>query len=158
MTSEAPRRRRAPRTQIHPRLTAELGARLRDFANGKGVTQGAVIQDALATYFDGGNDRAAVLARLDRQSQALARLRKDFYVLGEAFGVFVQIWFAHAPRIQDAERAGAERAALSRFEQFAEHVAARIGSGKWVMHELGRKRGGEADELEATTSVDGNGV
>jgi hypothetical protein len=143
------RRRRGPRTQVHPRLTAELGKRLRDFAKGKGASHGSVVQDALTAYFDGSSDSAVVLRRLDRLYRYFARVQRDVNVLAEAFSVYVQVWLAHTPRIEEPDRAKAESTALARFEQFAEHVATRVGSGKWMLDELARRGApGDTDASE----------
>ena len=146
MTGRLSRRPRGPRTQVHPRLTADLGKRLRDFAKGKGASHGSVVQDALTAYFDGTSDSAVILRRLDRLYRSFARVQRDVNVLAEAFSVFVQVWLAHTPRIDEPDRAKAERTALARFEQFAEHVSMRVGAGKWTLDELARRAGPDDDD------------
>lgn len=139
-------RPRVKRTQIHPRLPADLGKRLRAFASGKGASQGSVIQAALTKYLDDANDGTLIMRRLDRLSRGVARAHRDVRVVAEAFAVFVQVWLAHTPRIPDAEKTKAERVALARFAQFTEHVAARIASGRSVVADLVRDEDGAAVE------------
>ena len=129
--------------QIHPRLPRELVRRTRGYASGKGASQSAVIQAALDKYLGDANDGTVIVRRLDRVSRAVVGLRRDVGVVAEALGVFVQVWLAHTPRIADADRASAEKAALARFAQFTEHVAVRFASGQSFMSELVRD-----DELE----------
>ena len=139
-------RRPVARSQIHPRLSADLGKRLRTFAAGKGSSQNSVVQAALVKYLDDANDGTLIIRRLDRLSRAVGRVHRDVTVLADALAVYVQVWLAHTPRIPDSERAGAERVALARFAQFTEHVAARVASGKSVMADLARRTDGPDDD------------
>ena len=97
-------RPRAPRTQIHPRLPAELGDRLRDVARGRGASQGSVIQEALARYLDTSKDDQVIIRRLDRLYRSVARLQRDMNVVAEALTVYVQVWLAHTPRLRAVSR------------------------------------------------------
>ena len=139
-------RQRTPRAQIHPRLSADLGKRLRTFAAGKGSSQNSVVQAALVKYLDDANDGTLIIRRLDRLSRAVGRVHRDVTVLADALAVYVQVWLAHTPRIPDGERARAERVALARFAQFTEHVAARVASGKSVMADLAREKDAPDDD------------
>jgi hypothetical protein len=138
--------------QIHPRLPRELVGRMRGYASGKGASQSAVIQTALEKYLADANDATMVIRRLDRVSRAVGGLRRDVGVVADALGVFVQVWLAHTPRIADADRPGAEKAAHARFAQFTEHVASRFASGRSFMSELVR----DAD-LDDPEALGGNG-
>ena len=145
------------RSQIHPRLSADLGKRLRTFAAGKGSSQNSVVQAALVKYLDDANDGTLIMRRLDRLSRALGRVHRDVTVLADALAVYVQVWLAHTPRIPDSERAGAERVALARFAQFTEHVAARVASGKSAIADLARATDGPDDDdpTDATNEKEG---
>lgn len=135
--------------QIHPRLPRELVRRMRGYASGKGASQSAVIQTALEKYLADATDATMIARRLDRVSRAMTGVRRDVGVLADAIGVYVQVWLAHTPRIADAERPGAEKAALARFAQFTEHVATRFATGQSFMSDL--VRDADLDEVEGRT-------
>jgi hypothetical protein len=128
--------RPSQRIQVHTRLPTDLSARLRTFASGKGSSQNSIVQKALKKYLDDSLDGPLILRRLDRLSRAVTRLHRDVTVIADALAVFVQIYLAHTPRLLESEKRSAEKAALERFEQFAENVAARVASGRSVLKKL----------------------
>ncbi len=119
------------RDQIFPYLAPSLRKRLRVYASRRGSTESSVVERALVDYLDGDvTDRALILRRLDRQNRGIAVLKRDVELLAQGFGVFVQLWFAHTPRIADASRAAAEKEALRRYSQFLDHVVSEIAAGR----------------------------
>lgn len=107
----------------------ELRKRIRQYATKKGVSESSVANAALIRYLDDTNDAPLILRRLHKIDDNLERSRRDNDVLSEAFAVFVQLWFAHTPRLADSEKPGAEHSALRRFRDYAEHVAEKVASG-----------------------------
>jgi hypothetical protein len=119
------------RDQIFPYLTPALRKLLRLYSTRRGSTESSVVERALVDYLDGDvTDRALILRRLDRQSRGLTTLQRDVELLAQGFGVFVQLWFAHTPRIADDSRAAAEKEALRRYSQFLDHVVSEIAAGR----------------------------
>jgi len=119
------------RDQIFPYLTPALRKRLRLYASRRGATESSVVERALVDYLDGDvTDRALILRRLDRLSRGLTTAQRDVELLAQGFGVFVQLWFAHTPRIADDARAAAEKEALRRYSQFLDHVVSEIAAGR----------------------------
>jgi predicted transcriptional regulator len=119
------------RDQIFPYLTPALRKRLRLYASRRGSTESSVVERALIDYLDGDvTDRALILRRLDRQSRGLTTVQRDVELLAQGFGLFVQLWFAHTPRIADDYRAAAEKEALRRYSQFLDHVVSEIAAGR----------------------------
>jgi hypothetical protein len=49
--------------------------------------------------------------------------------------VFVQLWFAHTPRLPEASKASAEREALRRYQQFLDHIVREIDEGRRFAHD-----------------------
>jgi hypothetical protein len=117
-------------------LPAALRKRVRVYAAKKGVSESSVTNAALLRYLEDANDVPLLLRKLERLDRKLAGVRSDTDVLSEAFAVFVQLWFAHTPRLADAEKPGAEHSALQRFGEFAEHVADKIAAGASFTAEL----------------------
>jgi hypothetical protein len=119
------------RDQIFPYLTPALRKRLRLYASRRGSTVSSVVERALTDYFDGDvTDRALILRRLDRQTRGLTTVQRDVELLAQGFGLFVQLWFAHTPRITDDLRAAAEKEALRRYSQFLDHVVSEVAAGR----------------------------
>jgi hypothetical protein len=125
------------RDQIFPWVAPALRKRLRVYAARKGATESAVVETALHNYFDAETtDRQLIMRRLDRHSRGLAKLQRDFDLLSQAFGVFIQVWFAHTPRIPQESQTLAEQSALRRYRQFLDHVAEQISAGSRFTQEI----------------------
>lgn len=158
MSSE-PNKERQRRVQIHPRLSADLGKRLRTFASAKGSSQNSVVQSALKKYLDDGYDGTLILRRLDRLSRAVINTHRDVTVVADALATFVQVFFAQTPPLSESAKAAAERSALMRYEQFSEHVAARLSSGRSMLADFLPDAGGEGAETadDSTSAKKGDG-
>jgi hypothetical protein len=118
------------RSQIFPWVPPALRKRLRTYAARKGVTESAVVQAALQEHLDSeATDRALILRRLDRAGRAMATFHRDFELLSQAFAVYVQLWFAHTPRVTPDARAAAEQGASRRYRQFLDYVSKQFGEG-----------------------------
>jgi hypothetical protein len=125
------------REQIHPFVTPALRKRLGLYASRKGATQSSVVEAALLQYLDAEvTDRALILRRLDRLTRAAARQQRDIEVLEEAFAVFVQIWFAHTPRLPEDAKASAKQVAMRRYAQYVDHVAQQLAGGRSFSREI----------------------
>jgi hypothetical protein len=72
--------------------------------------------------------------------------------LSEAFGVFVQVWFAHTPTLDEEEKRSARRDAESRYRRFLEPVARRCSGGPRFLDDLPRQV--VADDAELDPIVD----
>lgn len=143
------------RIQIHTRLPTDLSERLRTFASGKGSSQNSIIQKALKRYLDDNLDGPLILKRLDRLSRAMTRVHRDVTVVADALAIFVQIYLAHTPRLLEADKPAAEKAALERFAQFEEHVAAQVASGRAVMKALARQSSEPEDQSDVPSDRHG---
>lgn len=122
-------------------VPSELRKRIRQYAAKKGVSESSVTNAALLRYLDDANDGPLILRKLHRIDRELVRSKRDTDLFSEAFAVFVKLWFAHTPRLAEAEKDAAEMSALQRFEEFAEHVAERLSSGGSLAAELQRDDG-----------------
>ena len=141
------------RKQIHPFLNPGLRKRLALYASQEGATQSAVVESALIRYLDEKvTDRDLILRRLDRIDTNAATQTQNSELLSHAFGVFVQLWFAHAPRLPDDAKAGAEQSASRRYAQFIEHVLSQAASGRSFIGEIVPERDQEDTELTARKS------
>lgn len=128
-------------------LPASLRKRVRVYAAKKGVSESSVTNAALLRYLEDANDVPLILRKLERLERKLAGVRSDTDVLSEAFAVFVQLWFAHTPRLPDVEKPAAEHSAMQRFGEFAEHVADKIAAGASFTSELRKADVGD-EEVE----------
>ena len=137
---------RNERVRIHPYVEADLAGRLAAYSAATGIASSTVVQAALRQYLDATNDTALILRRLDRLGRADARAQRDLEILSEAFAVWVRVWFAHTPRIDDDAKESARRTAESRYGQFVEHVAERFSGGERFFDDLPREV--LADEVE----------
>jgi len=144
------------RKNIHPYLSPELMKNFKSYCNKNNVSQSSVVEAALQEYLDDNSDIRLLLRRLDRQGRHLDRLERDVTVLSEAFGVFVQLWFAHTPRLGDTERKSAEKEAWDRYSQFVDYVSSQITGGHRFINDLVQDVVGYQDELKQAVNDDGN--
>lgn len=115
--------------RIQPYISDNTYKQLKKESHLPGRTISAIIEAALQEYFDDAKDFPLVLRRLDRIQRAIERVERDQQMLTEAFAVFVQIWFAHTPKIDNDSRNAAQRQAMDRYNQFIDFVANKITSG-----------------------------
>lgn len=135
------------RQQIFPYVTRPLRKRLRLYAAQRGSTESSVVEAALLSYLDAEvTDRALMIRRLDRVTRTVGTLRRDIDLLSQGFGVFVQLWFAHTPRLPDEVKATAEREAMRRYSQFLDHVVREIDCGRRFAHEAAPAEVGPAED------------
>jgi hypothetical protein len=114
-----------------------LRQRLRLYAARRRATESSVVESALNQYLDHEmTDRALILRRLNRVDRQNSTLQRDFDLLSQAFGVFVQVWFAHTPQIPEGGRAAAEQTALKRYGRFLDHVSRQLEDGSRFAREL----------------------
>jgi hypothetical protein len=69
--------------------------------------------------------------------------------LSEAFGVFVQVWFAHTPTLDEEEKKSTRRDADSRYRRFLQHVTQRFSGGPRFLDDLPRESVADDAELDA---------
>jgi hypothetical protein len=107
------------------------------YASQKGTTYSSVVEAALLQYLDGdGSDRALFLRRLDRLGQEVAGLERDLDVLSHAFGIFLQVWLAHTPPIEENMKQSAEQNARERFRRFLDHLAVEAGKSESFVRQI----------------------
>jgi hypothetical protein len=144
----------AERQLLKSYLPAQLRKRIRQYAAKKGVSESAVANAAILRYLDDANDGPLILRKLQRIDRNLERSRRDGDVLSEAFAVFVQLWFAHTPRLVESEMGSAETSALKRFREFADHVSDKIAGGASFISDLLREEPPRASDEVAPDSAE----
>jgi uroporphyrinogen-III decarboxylase len=100
------------------------------------LSESAVVQEALAKYLDDTYDGELLIRRMDGLGHDVARILRDVNVAADAFGIFVQFWFAHTPKLGDEQKSSAERSALERYKRFVDHAAAKVASGTPLLRQL----------------------
>ena len=88
-------RRRAER--IQPYIAREVRQRLARHCAGLGLTESAVVNEALTQYLDGTSDATLWMRRQDLLDRRMQRLARDVEILSQTVGMFLRIWFAHTP-------------------------------------------------------------
>jgi predicted RNA-binding protein len=145
---------RRTRTRIQPYIDMELAKQLDMYCGAAGTTESAVVQDALRQYLDRTGDAALILGHLARLGRAEERTKRDVEILAEAFGTWVEIWFAHTPNMSEEHKSLAGRSAARRYVQFVEHVARRFSGGHRFLDDMPQEP--IADEAELTRLVAGS--
>lgn len=124
------------RRNIHPYLSPELFKSFKSYCSSRNISQSSVVEAALQQYLDDNSDIRLLLRRLDRQGRHLDRIERDQTAMAEAFGVFVQLWFAHTPRLGDEDKRGAEKEAWARYSQFVDYVSRQLSGGHRFINDL----------------------
>jgi hypothetical protein len=135
------------RVRVGTRLSIELRSRLSKYCDGSGISERAVIEDALNKYLHSADDTTLILRRFDRIEREMARDRRDLELLSEAFGQYVRLWFAaHAPSGGDAGKAKAAAAAETTYKQFAQHLGKGFSQGRRFVDDVPVGPSGEDSE------------
>ncbi len=138
------------RVRVSTRLTVALRDRLSKHCAASGLSERAVIEEALRQYLDGTSDGALILRRLDRLDQAMARDHHDLELLSEAFGIYLRQWFARTPGVPEGAKPVARQAAEGQWKQFVAHLADRFSDGHRFTDGLPQGGGGgEAERAPA---------
>jgi adenosyl cobinamide kinase/adenosyl cobinamide phosphate guanylyltransferase len=122
----------APKIRHQLFLPKPLSERLEALAAKPGTTKSAILVDAVTAWLNRRgtselDDRFGI--RLDRMSNALARLERDGSILLETLALFVRYELAiHAP-LAENDQAGRAMAA-KRFEAFITQVGRQVASGR----------------------------
>ena len=143
------------RARLVPRVSADVANRLAALCAATHSTESAVVEAALRQYLDGTSDQTLLLHRLNRLGRALERIHRDLELLSEAFGVFIRLWFAHTPAVQEDAKPSARRIAESRYKQFIEHVTHQFSGGQRFLDDLPRETLADDRELEAAAGSPG---
>jgi hypothetical protein len=139
---------RTQRVRLHPYVEEALAKRLSAYCAATGIASSSVIEAALRQYLDETSDKTLILRLLGRLARAQVRTQRDLEVLSEAFAVWVRVWFAHTPRIDDGAMELARRTAESRYARFVEQVAERFSGGERFLDDLPREVLADEVELE----------
>ena len=67
----------------------------------------------------------------------------------DAFGVFVQFWFVHTPRLRDEDKKSAEKEAWNRYSQFVDYVSRQLAGGHRFVNDLVDDVVADDEELKA---------
>ena len=122
-----------PRANL--RLSTKLHAELCRRAECYGLTNTAILEDALERYFNPECTRRLedhVIERLDRFDDRLGGVERDLALSLEAFGQFVFYWLARTDPLPDGEREAAQALAERRFEFFVGQVTRQVvNDSRW---------------------------
>jgi len=142
------------RKNIHPYLSPELYEQFKAYCKRVSPTESSVIESALKEYFDDSKDMNLLLRRLDRIGRYLNRLERDINATAEALAVYVQLWFAHTPRIGDNEKDAARQEAWNQYQKFVDYVANQMAGGHRFIDDLVQDVVGDEDELKQAVNDD----
>jgi predicted DNA-binding protein len=127
---------RRGRVRLLPYVAEEIAQRVANVSASTGVTESAIVEGALRQYLDGTGDKTLLLRRLDRLGQAVTRDHRELELLSQAFAVFMRLWFAHTPSLEEDAKRAARVDAESRYQQFAEHVGKQFSDGRRFVDDL----------------------
>ena len=113
-------RRRAER--IQPYIAREVRQRLARHCAGLGLTESAVVNEALTQYLDGTSDATLWMRRQDLLDRRVQRLARDVEILSQTVGMFLRIWFAHTPPLPKEARHAASQNGEQRYRLLLERV------------------------------------
>jgi len=123
------------RVRVSARISVSVRDRLTKYCAASGISERAVIENALRQYLEGSSDSALMLRRLDRLQALVGRDHRDLELLSEAFGLYMRSWFlAHSPSV--AESSKAMRVGEGAYKAFAQHLGERFSAGHRFVDDL----------------------
>ena len=141
------------RQKIGPYIDRSLFKKLAAYCAARNATQSSVVGAALIQYLDDTKDWTLLLRRVDAQNRATQEVHRDLEIVAEAFSAFVQLWFAHTPKIEESHRDSAERHALRRYQDFVAFVRDEYTGGRRFINDLAKDGDlGDQDELSRVAS------
>jgi predicted DNA-binding protein len=121
---------------VHAFIEDDLYKRLKAYTGRRGLADAAVIEEAIKQHLDQSTDAALIMRRLDRSGRRIDKIRGDLEMLTEFMSLWVRLWFAHTPRVADAQKGAAQADAAKRYEQFLAFVTKRLSSPQRLALEL----------------------
>jgi predicted transcriptional regulator len=143
--------KRPVRAKVTFRLSGEVSGQLADYARRKRVSQGSVVEAALASHLSpDGADRleAALSRRLDRLSRQSDQMQRHLTIANETLALFVRFWLTATPPLPDGHQAAAQAKGRERFEAFVETMGRRLARGRTFADEVIRDLPGEEGEAD----------
>jgi hypothetical protein len=129
-----PSRRRAER--IQPYIAREVRQRLARHCAGLGLTESAVLNEALTQYLDGTNDAMLWMRRQELLDRRVQRLARDVEILSQAVGMFLRVWLAHTQPLSKEARQAASQSSEQRYRLLSERVGQQFSDGKCFTDDL----------------------
>lgn len=119
--------------RLNLRLRADLLQKLEETTRRPGLTKNAVIEKALADYFEpetkhGLEER--LLRRIDAFDVQQGDIERDLALCLETLGQFVLYWLTRTDPIPEGERDTAHALGQRRFDYFIEQVARKVLDGQ----------------------------
>jgi predicted transcriptional regulator len=117
--------------RVHIRLTDKVIDQLEQFSNAPGVTKSAIVEDALAVYFDPSRQEsreAALMRRMDGFDLRQSAIERDTALIVETLGQYILYWLTRTEPLPDGERDVAHNLGQKRFDYFIGQVAQKLGS------------------------------
>lgn len=125
--------------RVHIRLSDKQIEKLQRAADAPGVTKSAIVEDALALYFDPRRRQtleAALMGRMDAFDLRQGAIERDATLIVETLGQFILYWLTRADPLPDGERDAAHLLGQKRFQYFIDQVAMKIGSDQTLSARL----------------------
>jgi predicted transcriptional regulator len=128
--------------RLNLRLRADLHRKLEEATRRPGVTKNAVIEQALAEYFEPAlkmEFEARVLKRLDAFDIRQGEIERDVAISLETLGQFVLYWLTRTDPVPEGEREIAHALGQRRFDHFIEQVARKVTGGQGLAAKIEMK-------------------
>lgn len=119
------------RHRINIRLADEMWFRLQTEASSHEVTMTAIIETALAQYFEPEKVEArenALLSRMDRFDARQGQIEADVRLCTETLGQYVLYWLTRTEPIPEGERDAAHALGKRRYDYFTRQVAVKLNA------------------------------
>lgn len=127
------------RHRINIRLTDDMWFRLQTEARSHEATMTAIIETALAQYFEPEKVEArenALLSRMDRFDARQGQIEADVRLCTETLGQYVLYWLTRTEPIPEGERDAAHALGQRRFDHFIGQVAKKLSHDRGVLARL----------------------
>lgn len=118
------------RQLIHPYISKELHQKVRLYCTLAGISGSKFAEAAFTEFLSDAADSASILKKLDRYYNKMEVIDSNVQILSEAFGLFLQYWFAHTPSIQEEDKKIASHNGKQRYEAFIEYLHKNMISGR----------------------------
>jgi len=153
LTTPPAAERKVRRVRVSTRLPVALRGRLTQYCAASGLSERAVIEQALGLLLDRTSERELALRRLDRIDDSLARGRRDVELLSFVLGGYLQLWLlVHRSEVAVARDSPEWQLARRHYQSFTRLLAKRFfREGERFVDELPPEL---VEEGEASRAVD----
>lgn len=146
---------RQPKPKLNVRVLPETAQTLDRHPRRAGMSRGAVVDAAIASYCSPEKQDDLIHQRLDYFGKRLDRIQRNQRIASEMIALFVRYYLSMAPTLSEDAQRLAKQTGAKRFDQFVERVTERVAGGGGLVSEIAEDLAPGPEDFFANPKAEG---